>query len=48
MNKETRNSEQEAVYMAAETLGKTFIQRKDMYASQLNCGQYAQRNRTRE
>ena len=32
--------EQETVYEAAELLGKTFIQRKDLFASQLEDGRY--------
>ena len=40
MSKEIRNTEQEAVYMAAEVLGKTFTQRKDIFASQLEDGRY--------
>ena len=40
MSKEFQNSETEAVYNAAELLGKTFIQRKDMFASQLEDGRY--------
>lgn len=40
MNKEFFKPEQEAVHEAAELLGKTFIQRTDMFASQLEDGRY--------
>jgi hypothetical protein len=40
MNKEFFRPEQETVYEAAELLGKAFIQRDDMFASQLEDGRY--------
>jgi hypothetical protein len=40
MNVEYFKPEQETVHEAAELLGKTFIQRKDIFASQLEDGRY--------
>lgn len=40
MRKEIRNPEKEALISAAELLGRSFIQRKDIFASQLEDGRY--------
>lgn len=40
MEKEFFKPEQETVYKSAELLGKTFVQRRDIFASQLEDGRY--------